>query len=488
MRKRTAHAQPNAGCRHGFSQNDFASSTTFSPDCPGSRVCCGSRSSSTATIARTSEITATAAHCATGAAMALTAVSPISGPAAAAKPTKPETVPLRSGGTWSARSALVAACWKLNSVCVRHQTRATCHTSVVNASAKTASEPETPPVRIHVRLRPNRAAVRSLIRPASGFATSANSAPKPVTMPNAAAAPGPAILVRCSVSSSCRGVSRAIRAPMFEVRITPTRRGSGVAAGPGVSKATSMSSDRDIPHSSVCSGSGVTVTPKSEWLSFCSHTRFVSTTKSGSILSPMGLRETKAARTRDQILDVAAELFLAQGYDETTMEQIAERAEIAPSTLYRYFPSKDLLILGRLTESLQLGAVLRARPDDEPIPQVLAATLEAALDSFHDEPRFSDLRHIIDISPVPRARLWDVFMQSRAELEAELGRQMGLSEDDLHVQLTARTTITIFEIVAERWWAGDHSTPRGAVLDEVLAAVDAAGIVLPAAQRRLARA
>ncbi len=185
----------------------------------------------------------------------------------------------------------------------------------------------------------------------------------------------------------------------------------------------------------------------------------------------MGLRETKAARTRDQILDVAAELFLAQGYDETTMEQIAERAEIA-----------------RLTESLQLGAVLRARPDDEPIPQVLAATLEAALDSFHDEPRFSDLRHIIDISPVPRARLWDVFMQSRAELEAELGRRMGLPEDDLHVQLTARTTITIFEIVAERWWAGDHSTPRGAVLDEVLAAVDAAGIVLPAAQRRLARA
>lgn len=202
----------------------------------------------------------------------------------------------------------------------------------------------------------------------------------------------------------------------------------------------------------------------------------------------MGLRETKAARTRDQILDVAAELFLAQGYDETTMEQIAERAEIAPSTLYRYFPSKDLLILGRLTETLQLGAVLRARPDDEPIPQVLAATLKAALDSVHDEPRFSALRHIIDISPVPRARLWDVFMQSRAELEAELGRRMGLPEDDLHVQLTARTTITIFEIVAERWWAGDHSTPRTAVLDEVLAAVDAAGIVLPAAQRRLARA
>ena len=63
----------------------------------------------------------------------------------------------------------------------------------------------------------------------------------------------------------------------------------------------------------------------------------------------MGLREVKAARTREHIVDVAIELFIAQGYDQTTMEQIAEKAEVAPSTLYRYFTSKDLLVAHRVT-------------------------------------------------------------------------------------------------------------------------------------------
>ncbi|WP_025156393.1 TetR/AcrR family transcriptional regulator [Leifsonia aquatica] len=196
----------------------------------------------------------------------------------------------------------------------------------------------------------------------------------------------------------------------------------------------------------------------------------------------MGLREKKAARTRGQILDAAAELFLSQGYDETTMEQIAESADIAPSTLYRYFPSKDLLLLGRLTESLQLGDALRERPAGEPVAEALAATLLATIESFDDTPRFAELRHVIDVSPVPRARLWDVFMQSRSELEKELGVRMGLPEDDLQVMMTARSAITIFEIVAERWWAGDHTASRADVLDDVLRGLDATGVVFPASK------
>jgi AcrR family transcriptional regulator len=194
----------------------------------------------------------------------------------------------------------------------------------------------------------------------------------------------------------------------------------------------------------------------------------------------MGLREKKTARTREQILDVAADLFLEHGYDETTMEQIAEAAEVAPSTLYRYFPSKDLLILGRLTEAIQLGEALRARPADEPVPQSLAATLLTVLDSFQDVQRFSELRHVIDISPVPRARVWDVFMQSRADLEKELAARMGRADDDVLVLMTARTTLAIFELVAERWWAGDHAVPRAELLNEVLRSIEASGIVLPA--------
>lgn len=193
----------------------------------------------------------------------------------------------------------------------------------------------------------------------------------------------------------------------------------------------------------------------------------------------MGLREKKAARTREQILDVAAELFLAQGYDETTMEQIAEAAEVAPSTLYRYFPSKDLLILGRLTESIQLGEALRRRPEGEPLPQALREMLLTVLESVQDGQRFAGLRHVIDTSPVPRARLWDILLQSRADLEQELSRRMDRPEDDVSVVMTARTALTIFELVAEKWWAGDHTDSRAEALDAALRSIGASGFILP---------
>lgn len=198
------------------------------------------------------------------------------------------------------------------------------------------------------------------------------------------------------------------------------------------------------------------------------------------MLPAMGLRERKAARTREQIVDVALDLFIEQGYDETTMEQIAERAEVGNTTLYRYFPSKDLLILERLRQSIDLGGRLRARPVSEPLNVALGAAIRDSLERSDDEDgRYTELRRIVDNAPVPRARLWELAAIAQNALKDEIALRMDAPADDLVVETTAGITFAVFQIAAERWWAGDHRASPLPILEDVLRIVGSPDLVIP---------
>lgn len=196
----------------------------------------------------------------------------------------------------------------------------------------------------------------------------------------------------------------------------------------------------------------------------------------------MGLRELKATRTRQQIVEVALDLFIEQGYDATTMEQIAERAEVGNTTLYRYFPSKDLLILDPLNESINLGARLRKRPADEPLRVALGAAIHDSLDDVDvddEDGRVAELRRIIDNAPIPRARLWDLAARSQRDLESAIAERTRRQAGDLQVAITAHITFAMFQIAADTWWAGDRDTPPSAIVDEVLRGLSAPELVIP---------
>ncbi len=191
----------------------------------------------------------------------------------------------------------------------------------------------------------------------------------------------------------------------------------------------------------------------------------------------MGLRELKATRTRQRMTDVALELFLRDGFDETTMEQIAERAEVGTTTLYRYFPTKDQLLLDPLVEAIDLAPHLRSRPADEPLAQSLAAALLAAAAAFDGAgPRIAEMRRLVDTAPVARARLWDRVRTLREDLETAIAERMDRSPDELAVRVTAGLTLDLFHLVDRD---PDDTRTREQTLAGLLSELPASTLVLP---------
>src|SRR5437763_16917971 len=77
----------------------------------------------------------------------------------------------------------------------------------------------------------------------------------------------------------------------------------------------------------------------------------------------VGLRERKKQQTRDTIARVALELFAERGYDETTLAEIAEAADISPRTIFAYFDSKEEILFCDAPAQLEeLRRALAQRP------------------------------------------------------------------------------------------------------------------------------
>ncbi|MFF0773640.1 TetR/AcrR family transcriptional regulator [Nonomuraea wenchangensis] len=122
-------------------------------------------------------------------------------------------------------------------------------------------------------------------------------------------------------------------------------------------------------------------------------------------MTTVGLRERKKEKTRLAILDAALDLFLEQGYESTTVEQIAGAVEVSPRTFFRYFTSKDHLVLWFHDQGEEiLLETMAARPPDEPPFTALMYALRAMLADLEDatpqeRERFLKLRRILDENP-----------------------------------------------------------------------------------------
>ena len=169
----------------------------------------------------------------------------------------------------------------------------------------------------------------------------------------------------------------------------------------------------------------------------------------------MGLREKKAEQSRTRIISDAMELFSRRGYEETTMEAIAEAAFLSPSTLYRYFPTKDSIVFASFTSNTaKFSAVFQERVKEMTVERALAEAIFAVLAVEDENPKHAALvRSILGQSPAARARLWDYLGEQRQQLTQDLAVSLGRPLDDPALMLTARIALEVLMTTADTWRA-----------------------------------
>ena len=157
-----------------------------------------------------------------------------------------------------------------------------------------------------------------------------------------------------------------------------------------------------------------------------------------------GLRERKKARTRLAIRTEAFRLFREHGYAETTIEQIAEAADVSPSTFFRYFPTKEQLVLADDLDPVMIEAI-EAQPPDVPLitafrkaaESVFAGLSEADMDF---ERKRQELLYSV---PELRGAIMQEMVRNIDMIAGVMARRVGRTADDFEVRALAGAIVGV---------------------------------------------
>ena len=165
------------------------------------------------------------------------------------------------------------------------------------------------------------------------------------------------------------------------------------------------------------------------------------------------LRQRKKDATRRAIEDAAWELFAEQGYDETSINDIAERADVAPRTYFRYFPSKEAVMYPEFEELfVGMRAIFEERPEDEPLLVSLLASLESFAERMTQDTERNRAR-LETMKSAHETSMGTYFRDRLAEQVAEMVTQRDRDRPDvkLRAQLASSLIGLVMETAKQHW-------------------------------------
>lgn len=170
----------------------------------------------------------------------------------------------------------------------------------------------------------------------------------------------------------------------------------------------------------------------------------------------------------------AFDLFEQQGFDDTTMEQIAQAVGVGKRTLFRYFPSKNDIAWGRFDDSLDhFRRQFAAVPDDVPLADAVHRCV-VAFNDFDDavvEQHRIRMRLILQ-TPALQAHSAIKYAAWRQVIAEFVAQRRSLAADDRFPRLIGHVSLAI-SVAAYEHWLDDASSPLTAVLEHELESIRA---------------
>ncbi|WP_405994299.1 TetR/AcrR family transcriptional regulator [Streptomyces sp. NBC_00986] len=187
-------------------------------------------------------------------------------------------------------------------------------------------------------------------------------------------------------------------------------------------------------------------------------------------------------RTRQLIADTAIALFSEQGFDATTVDQIAAAAEVGPRTVYRYYPTKEALVV-RFTEDTLNTALeeLRGLPEETPLPQALYQVVESVRRTVDgDSERRKVVYRIIVRTRSLHAELRAVNWLWRESLAEEISRRAGGRTAEMVAALAAANVAAVVEIAVAEWARSEEPSALGVAIEQALELLRTGDVPVPA--------
>lgn len=172
-----------------------------------------------------------------------------------------------------------------------------------------------------------------------------------------------------------------------------------------------------------------------------------------------GLRERKKAQTRQRLADTAFALFRERGFDNVTVAEIADAADVAVSTLFAYFPSKEALVFDEDQAYEQmLVATVRQRAEGVSILDALQAQAESHMSGLSaDQPMVEQFQELLAATPQLREYLERIRRRWEKSLAVAIAREAGLPDNDVSAAALARYALDVSEL------SRDSADPHAAI-------------------------